>query len=333
MRLSIPYLKVRDASLVVVVVLLLLLALAAPAGAGRPPERLDDLRMLGTHNSYHLRPDRPLLPNEPADYAHAPIPVQLSQQGVRSLELDAYNGPKFPVLHSLVVDTRSTCPNLEACFATIATWSKRHPKHDPLIVFVDPKAIPVSTNPVVVDVIGNATRDLGIANWDAAAFARLDRLVRKSFGSSLITPDDVRGKRKTLRDAVLRDGWPTVAKSRGKVLVSLVGAQAERDVYRTGAPSLEGRAMFANARPTEPSAAIISKDVPDAKANIPELVRRHFIVKTRADADGVEARVNDHTRADAALESGAQIVQTDYPVADPVIGPYFVRLRDRARLR
>ena len=77
------------------------------------------------------------------------------------------------------------------------------------------------------------------------------------------------------------------------MIVSLVGAQAERDVYRTGAPSLEGRAMFANAKPTEPSAAIISRDLPDAKANIAELVRQHFIVKTRADADIVEPRAND----------------------------------------
>ena len=112
------------------------------------------------------------------------------------------------------------------------------------------------------------------------------------------------------------------------MIVSLVGAQAERDVYRTGAPSLEGRAMFANAKPTEPSAAIISRDLPDAKANIAELVGQHFIVKTRADADIVEPRANDRTRAEAALASGAQIIQTDFPVADPLIGPYVVSLSD-----
>jgi hypothetical protein len=328
MRLSTPYFKVRDASCVGLTLLAALAALATPATAREQPRRLDDLRWLGTHNSYHLRPDRPMLPNEPADYAHAPLAVQLEQQGVRSLEFDVYNGPRFPVFHSLVIDTGTTCPTLAACFREIERWSRRNPKHQPLVVYVDPKAIPVSTNPIVSEVVGNATRDLGIASWDAAAFARLDRLVRKSFGSSLITPDDVRGKRRTLREAVIRDGWPTIAKSRGKVLVSLVGAQAERDTYRAGAPSLEGRAMFANAKPTEPSAALISRDVPDAKANIAELVRQHFIVKTRADADVVEPRANDRTRAVAALGSGAQVIQTDFPVADPLIGPYVVSLSD-----
>ena len=155
--------------------------------------------------------------------------------------------------------------------------------------------------------------------------------MRRSFGTSLIVPDDVRGKRRTLRDAVVRDGWPTVAKSRGKVLVTLVGEQLERDLYRATAPSLEGRAMFVNSKPTDPSAAVISRDVPDAAGHIPELVRQHFIVKTRADADGIEARANDRLRAEAALRSGAQIVVTDYPVPDPKIGPYVVTRPDADR--
>jgi len=331
MRLSTPYIKVRDASCAALVVAAIV-ALAAPAGAGgREPARLDDLRLLGTHNSYHLRPDRPLLPGESADYAHAPLDVQLSEQGVRSFELDAFNGPDFPVFHSLVVDTGSTCPNLEACFATIDAWSDDHPKHVPLILYVEAKPVPLSTNPIAQDVINNATRDLGITNWDAAAFDRLDALVRRSFGDSLITPDDVRGKRRTLRAAIVRDGWPTIAKSRGKVLVTLIGAQAERDLYRVGAPSLEGRAMFVNTTPADPAAAVISRDVPDARARIPELVGQHFIVKTRADADLVQARANDRTRAEQALGSGAQVIVTDFPVADPAIGPYVVTLRDGTR--
>jgi hypothetical protein len=320
---------VRSATCAALAAALSLALAGGSARAARQPERLDDLHILGTHNSYHLRPDRELLPNEPSDYAHAPIPVQLTKQGIGALELDAWNGPRFPVFHSLVIDNASTCPNLVECFGQIDTWSKRHPKHLPLFVYVEGKPVPVSTNPIVADVTANATRDLGISNWDAAAFQRLDRLVRRSFGRSLITPDDVRGKRPTLREAVVRDGWPTVAKSRGKIVVTLIGDPLVLAAYRLGTPSLQGRPMFVNTKPTDPAAAIISRDVPDAKANIPALVKQHFIVKTRADADGVEARANDHTRAEAALTSGAQIVFTDYPVADPKIGPYAVRLAAR----
>jgi hypothetical protein len=299
----------------------------AHAREGRDgPARLDDVRVLGTHNSYHLRPERELVPGEPADYAHAPLDVQLSEQGIRSLELDTWNGPDFPVFHSLLVDTSSTCPTLETCFGTIDTWSDKHPRHEPLILYVEPKPIPTLPNPTAQTAVDTAAADAGITQWDTAAFARLDALVRDSFGDSLITPDDVRGKRRTLRDAVVRDGWPTLKKSRGKVIVTLIGDPVQLDLYRLGAPSLEGRAMFANAKPTDPSAAVISRDVPDAKAGIDKLVRNHFIVKTRADVDGIQARANDHTRADAALASGAQVIVTDYPVPDPTIGPYTVSL-------
>ena len=329
---------VRDATCAVVLGAALVLAApaaaAAAVGAGtatREPPRLDDLRWLGTHNSYHLRPERPLLPNEPTDYAHAPLDVQLSDQGVRSLELDAWNAPELPVFHQLVVDTASTCPNLETCFRTIDAWSDKHPKHEPLVILVEAKPVPVSTNATVQTVINNATTDLGITNWNAAAFDRLDALVRKSFGRSLITPDDVRGTRRTLREAVVHNGWPTVTKGRGKVLAVLIGEQAELDLYRAEAPLLEGKGMFASSEPTDPSAAVILRDVPDAASRIDELVRQHFIVRTRADAEEGEARTNDHTRADAALASGAQIVATDYPAPDPAVGPYVVALPSPSR--
>jgi hypothetical protein len=43
-------------------------------------------------------------------------------------------------------------------------------------------------------------------------------------------------------------------------------------------------------------------------------------VRTRADADTVQARTGDTTMRDAAITSGAQFVSTDYPVPDPRFG-------------
>ena len=60
--------------------------------------------------------------------------------------------------------------------------------------------------------------------------------------------------------------------------------------------------------------------VPDARlesARIAALVGAGFMVRTRADDSGVEARANDSSRAAAALASGAQLVSTDYPVPAP----------------
>jgi hypothetical protein len=319
----ITFAVVRIVALAVAVVLV---TVGAGAGGKSGPRRVDDLHWLGTHNSYHVRPDREIAPGEEADYAHPPLDVQLSKQGIRSLELDTWNAPDFPVFHSLIVDTGSTCPTLEECFRTVDRWSDAHQKAQPLVLFVEGKVLPINANPAAQGAIDAAAAEQGITNWDAAGFDRLDALVRRLFGRNLITPDDVRGKRTTLRDAVVHDGWPTVAQSRGKVLVTLIGRPEELDLYRANAPSLQHRAMFANAKPTNPAAAIISRDVPDAKAGIGALVRNHFIVKTRADADGIEARANDHTRAEQALRSGAQIIVTDYPVPDPKIGPYEVSL-------
>ena len=52
--------------------------------------RVNDLQMIGTHNSYHLRPPRDLPPGDVADYEHPPLDVQLDEQGVRSFELDVF---------------------------------------------------------------------------------------------------------------------------------------------------------------------------------------------------------------------------------------------------
>ena len=52
-----------------------------------------------------------------------------------------------------------------------------------------------------------------------------------------------------------------------------------------------------------------------------------FIVRTRTDADLVEARNRDVSRRDLALRSGAQIVSTDFEVPVPAIGgDYVVRI-------
>jgi len=314
------------------------LTVATPVAAGgRNPYphddelTLSDVQMLGTHNSYHKRPARDLIANEPADYEHPALDIQLND-GIRSLELDAYNGPTLPVLHSLLLDEGSTCPELQDCLRTINTWSKANPGHVPLILFIEPKALPVNTNPDLQAVINTEVARRGLANWDAVGFERLDALVRDVFGSTLITPDEVRGKRPMLRDAILRDGWPTLAETRGGVIVVLGASGVERDAYLSGNPSLEGRPMFVPSDVAEPSAAIIKRDVPLPNA-FPRIVSRNFLVKTRADADAVEARAGDLSRANSALASGANVVATDYPVADSTIGPYVVDLPGTAVAR
>ena len=44
------------------------------------------------------------------------------------------------------------------------------------------------------------------------------------------------------------------------------------------------------------------------------------MIRTRSDADTLQARTGDTTQRDAAINSGAQFVSTDYPVANPELG-------------
>jgi len=165
--------------------------------------------------------------------------------------------------------------------------------------------------------------------FDTAAFDALDAEVLSVFGrDELVTPDQVQGGAPTLRDAVLTKGWPTLGESRGKFLFALDEEGAKIAAYIGGRKSLEGRVMFVNAPEESPAAAYLTlnemADVPRITAD----VQKGFLVRTRADADTLEARTNDTTRRDKALTSGAQYVSTDYMRPDTRFSPYQARMPD-----
>jgi hypothetical protein len=113
---------------------------------------------------------------------------------------------------------------------------------------------------------------------------------------------------------------------RGRIVLALDNTGL-RDLYRAGRPSLEGRVLFTPSSPGEPDAAFakLNDPVGDADA-IAAALAANMVVRTRADADTVQARADDTTRRDAALTSGAQLVSTDYPEADPALSRYVVRI-------
>jgi hypothetical protein len=160
----------------------------------------------------------------------------------------------------------------------------------------------------------------------SAEFDALDAEIRSVFPKKkLLTPDTLRHGRPTLEEAILTIGWPRLGSVRDKVLFLLDNA-AKRDAYIAGHPSLEGRVLFTNASPGDPDAAFV--EINDSSdPSIPSVVSAGYLVRTRADADTVEARVNDTGPRDAALASGAQFVSTDYPVPNPAFGTgYFVEI-------
>ena len=73
-----------------------------------------------------------------------------------------------------------------------------------------------------------------------------------------------------------------------------------------------------NAQPGDPHAAfVVMNDPLEDKEKIQEYVKKGYLVRTRADAGTYEARMGDYTRFEAAKESGAQYISTDYYIPDP----------------
>jgi hypothetical protein len=98
-------------------------------------------------------------------------------------------------------------------------------------------------------------------------------------------------------------------------------------VELAGHPSLRGRILFAPSAPGDGDAAFAKLNDPivDA-ARIKAALAANMLVRTRADADTLQARVNSTTTRRAALTGGAQFVSTDYEVPDPRFGPYVVKM-------
>jgi hypothetical protein len=328
--------------------------------------RINQIQVIGTHNSYHagFAPSAAKLWKEKnprlfdgLDYRHAPLEQQFDA-GVRQIELDVFadtkgglyahpNGqqmiaaahlpadpefdpkgmmgkPGFKVMHVQDVDYRSTCQPFVGCLEQVRKWSHAHPEHVPIFILVETKQ-GKPEGPVELTVPESFT---------ASTFDALDAEIRSVFpADELITPDDVRGKYDTLNEAVLAGNWPTLESARGKVIF-LMDQRPVGPVYLEGHPSLRGRVLFTNAEPGEPDAAFIERNDGPA-AEITELVRKGYLVRTRTDADTKEARSDSTARRDAMMASGAQMLSTDYPVNEPARWPgnYVVALPGNVAMR
>ncbi len=284
-------------------------AAAAPLEFGIGP-RMNQIQVLGTHNSYHKRgPDLGTLTaitKEAGewDYEHAPLDVQLAS-GVRSFELDIHNTPEgWRVMHVPVFDATSTCPVFKDCLELVKTWSDAHPGHVPISFLIEWK----EEGPMI---------DTKITVPTAADLDRLDADIRSVYGPErLITPDDVRGDAATLEEAVLKRGWPTLESARNRVFFIFHNRTGLRDLYVKEHPALRGRAMFVNSEPGRPDAATMVRDNPN-DPETPGLVQKGYWVRCTAGGPGRRGLAAANVRRDTALAWGAQIVSSDYPPGEP----------------
>lgn len=310
--------------------------------------RLNQIQVIGTHNSYNtgFAPSEGLWFSKHyarsyhgIEYHHQSLPKQLDG-GVRQLEIDIvqdpqggrfahpkiiqltkdaglppdpdfdptheFDKPGFKVIHLGDLNQRSSCQRLVTCLTEIRAWSKAHPKHLPLFLLIEDKQGNISNLPDAVKA----------EPWTADTWDALDKEIRSVFKENeMITPDKVRGSYPTLEDAVKADNWPTLKQARGKVIF-LLYIKKSAPAYRVGHPLLQGRVLFTNTDPGQPDAAFVERDK-GTPEEINALVKQGYLVRTRSDYNTDAGRNNDTTRRDLLLQSGAQMISTDFPLSEP----------------
>lgn len=334
-------------------------------GASEQPLRLNDIQVIGTHNSYHVTPQPEVLAfienlkpewRDALDYTHLPLDQQLESQNVRQLELDLFADPEGGLFAEPRVEKI-----LEARGIKIATHDSEGQLTKSGIKVLHHQDFDFRTNHLTfIDALTTVKkwsaknqnhlpifillelkdRSLGLlatepVPWDTDQLANLEQEIRSVFDvKSIITPDLVRGNSQTLREAILNHGWPRLEECRGKVLFALDNGDPVRKRYLSMRTDLKQALLFADVGENQPATAFFKINDPVRNfKRIQRLVKAGFLVRTRADADTREARNNNTDRRDKALASGAQLVSTDFPAARSETSTYSVQLPDNATFR
>ena len=327
--------------------------------------RVNDIQVVGTHNSYHVAAQPEVLAfiegmkpewRQALDFTHLPLDQQLGSQNVRQFELDLFADPKGGLfakpMVAKVVRARGikvanhdpkgelTKPGIKVLHHQDFDFRTNH------LTFVDalksvkqwsaknPGHVPIF---ILLELKDSPLGPFTVkpVPWDAEQLENLEKEIQSVFDAeSIITPDLVRGESKTLRQAVRAHGWPALSECRGKVLFALDNGDPVRRRYLSLRPGLKQGLLFADVGEKHPAAAFFKINDPVRNfKRIQRLVKAGFLVRTRADADTTEARNNDTQRRDKALASGAQMVSTDFPVAVPAISTYSVQIPGNAPYR
>ncbi|MEO8414312.1 MAG: phosphatidylinositol-specific phospholipase C1-like protein [Ginsengibacter sp.] len=304
--------------------------------------RLNQLQIIGSHNSYKPGIEKTLWQiiytrdssaAKTLQYGHIKLADQLNM-GLRNLELDVVYDPQggryenplglklitgaggtpepydtandlakpgLKVFHIPDIDFRSDHLLFRDCLLDLKRWSDAHPDHIPVVITMNAKD-------------GNVKGLHELLPFTKKALDSIDLEIRSVFKTDdLITPDLVRGKYPDLESAILKKGWPLVNKVKGRFLFVLDETGEKLQLYQQGHPSLKGRVMFVNETEGHPGAAFMIINDPEKDFDrIQDLVKKGYMIRTRADADTKEARDNDYSTFEAAKKSGAQVITTDY---------------------
>jgi hypothetical protein len=332
------------------VLLLLLIAMCFCASgcstsSARSSIRLNQIQVIGTHNSYHLRAHeslRTLLASrnpeaaKELDYSHPSLWDQLTRLGIRQIELDCFVDPQggmyanpkgvqwaasagLPPVPNQDPDGKLRRPGFKVMhvpdidyMSTVLTLT------DGLKQVLDwsnqhPEHVPLF---ILLELKEDAespelTQPIRFGEKELAALeGEIASVIPRD---KILAPDDVRHDERSLPEALHKYGWPRLDSVRGKIMFGMDNESAVRDLYLQGHPALEGRLVFVSVPVTNSAAAWMKMNDPVHDFDvIQQLVKSGFLVRTRADADTKQSRANDPTQRNKAFASGAQFISTDY---------------------
>ncbi|RAI84402.1 phosphatidylinositol-specific phospholipase C1-like protein [Algoriphagus yeomjeoni] len=305
-------------------------------------QKLNEIQVIGSHNSYKSQMAPELVAylakvNPPAaqslEYAHIPLEAQL-ELGLRNLELDVFHDPEggrysnpkgleiikasggdipnydptdalskpgLKLFHVQDLDFQSHHLLFADALTALKKWSNNNPEHYPIFILINAKD-------------GNIPGTRPVLPFTATALDSIDLEIRTHLGmNKLITPDMVKGDYTDLESAVLAGNWPSLEDARGKFLFVLDESEEKIDRYLTAKPELKNAVLFVNKKEGNSTAGfrIINNAVKD-ESYIRELVKKGYMIRTRADSDTKQARTNDYSTFEKAKASGAQVISTDY---------------------
>ncbi len=313
--------------------------------------RLNEIRVLASHNSYKKKPDPKVLrflsrfkkqlgsSNDPMqlDYGHLPLSEQFDTYGVRGIEIDISYDPKgglyskrklnlfIPRIRQRVKDKRMKEPGFKVLhiadvdyetnyltFKDVLTELKKWSENHP------------NHTPLFVNIEAKGSnpgdeskflRKLGFKKaipFDSIAFQKLDQeLFSVLSQSTIFSPSNLKGNYSSIQNRIINENWPNLSECMGKIIFILEGNNEQ--IYRQ---KLYQHPMFVYGNSNDEHTAFLLRNDPIGRENEIRELTKKYIVRTRSDAGTIESRNNDYKRFNSAWQSGAQIISTDYYMPD-----------------
>jgi hypothetical protein len=331
--------------------------------------KLNDIRVLASHNSYKKLPHKKVLrflgkfkkqlgkENDPIqlDYGHVGIEEQLEKYHIRGLELDVYYDPNGKLYQKRKINrfifgqkVREKNevikkPGFKVLHIPDIDYETNYltflESLNALKTWSDknPEHSPVFVN---IEAKGSSAADesgflrfIGFKRaikFDSLAYLQLDTEIKSVFPlERILTPSILRADFTSIDERLNEKGWPSLDECLGKIIFILQGNNDE--IYKRSIDRKEDRVLFVYAEPGEKNTAFVIRNSSKGKENeIYELTKK-YIVRSRADAGTHQSRNNDYSDFQSVLKSNAQIISTDYYKADLRWSNYEIKLEGASK--